>query len=153
MYCVSVASFPQAAHVIFRQVLHALAPRRNWVVRLHLAQPAQNVVFFSFWQASSRDTPFSETAADSAGSVVSVFRHLHISLRFSPATTGFRHSVVSSVSTVASASTMAAGGGWYLALGRIGTTVTTNAGAMARRSPEPRCREGCWSRLHTRRRR
>ena len=107
---------PGAAHVIFRQVLHALAPRRNWVVRLHLAQPAQNVVFFSFWQASSRDTPFSETAADSAGSVVSVFRHLHIPLCFSPATAGFLHSVVSSVSTVAAASTMGAGG-WYVALG------------------------------------
>ena len=39
--------------MIFRQVLHALAPRLNWVVRLHLAQPAQNVVFFWFPDADA----------------------------------------------------------------------------------------------------
>ena len=69
------------------------------------------------------------------------------------ATAGSLRSVASSASTAASTSTMGAGGEGYLALGRIGTTTTTTAGAMARRSPEPRCREGCLSGLHTRRRR
>ena len=44
LYCVCLWLLPQAAHVIFKQVLHVLAPHRNWLVRLHSVQLVQYMV-------------------------------------------------------------------------------------------------------------
>ena len=116
-------------------------------------RPARSVEGISFSMSSARDTPLSEIAVGSSGSVASAFRLLFLPLCSTLATAGCLRSVAGSASTAASTSTMGAGGNGYRELDRNGTTTTTTAGAMARRSTEPRCREGCWSRLHTRRRR
>ena len=71
------------------------------------------------------------------GSVASALRSLFLLLGTSPATPVFLCSVASCALTVASTSTMGAGGEGYLALDRIAAATTATAGAMARPRSNP----------------